>query len=524
MKGFRTDIMCGPWYFGQGDEHNAKHAGSVAEIKDGKFVTRRLASKSRIPIWRTFARWKRPRTSQIECLTQPFLVSGLCTGAVYVLAGVGLVVLYRASGVLNLAQGALGALCALIAWQIAEAGAPEWVGWIAGVASATALALVYGRVIAPRLAHSDPIVRAVATLGFALVVLGFWNSSGANGRAACGCRPTVTPSPSSGFVSPPRGLIAFGLVVAMTRGMIVFLNRSRLGLSMRALGQQPRDQRPARRAGAAGRCLGMGDLRRHRRSERHPARQHGAAAGDHPDLLVVPAVAAAIARPLRSSLTAVIGGLAIGVAEAMATPFPDVAAYRGGAVYFRRRRAAVVSAARPDAVTTSPDRRQRSSTYGVTRKRPVAICSCRSGGIAVAAIVAMLSRVASAYWLKTSTSVVIIALCKPERRGALRPARHGVAVPIRAVRRRRLGGVAPLARVPLPFEYRSSAGGVAPRYSVWYSGCRRCACAGLSRADHFDDRRRLPGRHKRHRLSRRRPGIIGKMLRRRAPLYGAAIR
>ena len=93
----------------------------------------------------------------------PFVVSGLSTGAVYVLAGVGLVVLYRASGVLNLAQGALGALCALLAWQIADSGGPEWLGWIAGIVVATVLALFYGRIIAPRLAHSDPIVRAVMT-------------------------------------------------------------------------------------------------------------------------------------------------------------------------------------------------------------------------------------------------------------------------------------------------------------------------------------------------------------------------
>ncbi len=32
--------MCGPWYFGEGDEHNANHSGSVAVIQDGKFVTK----------------------------------------------------------------------------------------------------------------------------------------------------------------------------------------------------------------------------------------------------------------------------------------------------------------------------------------------------------------------------------------------------------------------------------------------------------------------------------------------------
>ena len=46
---------------------------------------------------------------------QPFIVTGLALGGVYALSGVGLVVLYRATGVLNLAFGAVGAMGALIA-------------------------------------------------------------------------------------------------------------------------------------------------------------------------------------------------------------------------------------------------------------------------------------------------------------------------------------------------------------------------------------------------------------------------
>ena len=41
IKDFKTNISCLPWYFGPGDEHNANHAGSVAEIVDGKFVTKK---------------------------------------------------------------------------------------------------------------------------------------------------------------------------------------------------------------------------------------------------------------------------------------------------------------------------------------------------------------------------------------------------------------------------------------------------------------------------------------------------
>ena len=48
---------------------------------------------------------------------QPFIVTGLALGGVYALSGVGMVVLYRTTGVLNLAFGAVGAMGALIAWQ-----------------------------------------------------------------------------------------------------------------------------------------------------------------------------------------------------------------------------------------------------------------------------------------------------------------------------------------------------------------------------------------------------------------------
>jgi len=57
---------------------------------------------------------------------EPFIVSGLALGGVYALSGVGLIVLYRATGVLYLAFGAVGAFGALIAWSlVTKAGAPK---------------------------------------------------------------------------------------------------------------------------------------------------------------------------------------------------------------------------------------------------------------------------------------------------------------------------------------------------------------------------------------------------------------
>jgi hypothetical protein len=50
---------------------------------------------------------------------KPYIVLGLALGGVYALSGVGIVVLYKATGVLNLAFGAVGAAGALIAyWMV----------------------------------------------------------------------------------------------------------------------------------------------------------------------------------------------------------------------------------------------------------------------------------------------------------------------------------------------------------------------------------------------------------------------
>ena len=106
----------------------------------------------------------------------------------YALSGVGMVVLYRATGVLNLAFGAVGAFGALIAWQlINHSGMSFWPAFVVSVLFGGLLTLAYGMVFGPALALRDPLVKATATLGLALILLGvmdlLWPSSGGASRA-----------------------------------------------------------------------------------------------------------------------------------------------------------------------------------------------------------------------------------------------------------------------------------------------------------------------------------------------------
>ena len=106
---------------------------------------------------------------------KPYLVIGLALGGVYAMSGVGLVVLFRTTGVFNLFYGAVGALGVarrLHADQRSRAGTSgcrtSWRSCSAGV-----LTLLYGWLLGPPLADRDPLVKASASLGFALILLGF---------------------------------------------------------------------------------------------------------------------------------------------------------------------------------------------------------------------------------------------------------------------------------------------------------------------------------------------------------------
>ncbi|HEX9926305.1 MAG TPA: branched-chain amino acid ABC transporter permease [Anaerolineae bacterium] len=263
----------------------------------------------------------------------PFFVTGLAVGAIYALSGVGLVVLYRASGVLNFAYGAIGATGALLAWQLVEIGQPELVAWLVGVGLATLLSVGYGRVLAPQLAYRDTVVKAVATLGFALVLLGFtrwyWSDDP---------RKLVLPTDTMGLsmigvrVTGTR-LIGFSLAVLITIGVALFLNRTRLGLSMRALANN-RDLSA---------LLGIRVLHVETWAwliSGVLAGLSGLMLGDLVRLdaivltfLVIPAMAAAVVGRLRSLAGTLIGGLLIGVLEAVGTPFQTISPYRSVAPF-----------------------------------------------------------------------------------------------------------------------------------------------------------------------------------------------
>jgi branched-chain amino acid transport system permease protein len=262
---------------------------------------------------------------------QPFIVSGLALGGVYALSGVGLVVLYRATGVVYLAFGAIGAMGALIAWSLTNANVPGWVGWLVCVLFGGAVTLAYGMVFGAALAKRDPLVKAVATLGLTLVLFGvmdlLWTSSGGQSRAI------TLPTDNGGFMigqvqvtwTQVVGLAA-GVAIALVTG--AFLRLTKVGTAMRAMANDREITAtlgvPVRRVEAAA-WLGCGVL--------------GGVAGlllanlvalDATTLtfLVISSLAAALIARLRSIALTFVAAIAIGLIHDLLTPIQALSSYR----------------------------------------------------------------------------------------------------------------------------------------------------------------------------------------------------
>jgi branched-chain amino acid transport system permease protein len=262
---------------------------------------------------------------------EPFIVSGLALGGVYALSGVGMVVLYQATGVVYLAFGAVGAMGALIAWSVINAHAPGWVGWLAGVAFAALVTLGYGMVFGPALAKRDPLVKAVATLGLTLVLFGLmdllWTTSGGQSRAI------TLPTDNGGFMVGQvqvdwTQVISLAVGVAITAATVVFLRLSKLGTAMRAMANDREITAtlgvPVRRVEAAA-WLGCGVL----------AGLAGILLADLVALdattltfLVISSLAATLIARLRSITVTFVAAIVIGLVHDLLTPIQSLSNYR----------------------------------------------------------------------------------------------------------------------------------------------------------------------------------------------------
>jgi branched-chain amino acid transport system permease protein len=260
---------------------------------------------------------------------RPFIATGLALGGVYALSGVGLVVLYRTTGVLNLAFGAIGAMGALIAWElINNQGWDQYAAYGVGIAFGAVVTLLYGVLFGPPLANRDPLVKATATLGLALILLGamswIWSD-----KARSMTLPTSNENFDVGDVLVTyTQVIGFALGVVVTLITTAYLRFTKTGTAMRALANDREITAalgvPVRRVEAtawlaSGLLAGVAGLLL--------SNLVGLDANTL-TFLVISGLAAGLIARLQSIVVTLVAGIVIGLVNALVTPILSISDYR----------------------------------------------------------------------------------------------------------------------------------------------------------------------------------------------------
>jgi branched-chain amino acid transport system permease protein len=167
------------------------------------------------------------------------LIGGLLSGIMYSLVALGFVLIYKASGVFNFAQGALVFFAALTFVGLQETGLPFWLALPATLAVMVLLALAIERAVLRPLVNQPQITLFMATIGLAFFIEGMAQMMwGANVRGldlGLQDEPIKWIADSTGMNISKFDLAAAGVAAVLVAVLAVFFNRTRIGRALRAV-------------------------------------------------------------------------------------------------------------------------------------------------------------------------------------------------------------------------------------------------------------------------------------------------
>jgi branched-chain amino acid transport system permease protein len=101
------------------------------------------------------------------------VIAGLMSGVMYSLVGLGFVLIFKASGIFNFAQGVMVLFAALNFVGLMDSGVHPIIAFIATVVIMTVLAMAIERVVLRRLVNQNQLILFMSTIGIAFFLEGF---------------------------------------------------------------------------------------------------------------------------------------------------------------------------------------------------------------------------------------------------------------------------------------------------------------------------------------------------------------
>ena len=171
---------------------------------------------------------------------QQALVIGIVNGAMYALIALGLVLVYKSSGIFNFAQGEFGTVAIYVMWLLTQRHIPYVICFLLALGTASAIGLATERIVVRPLYSSPRVILLVATAGVALLCIGveFWIGQPLPRQLAPALQRTNRLSIFGVFVSDQRMLLVL-VLVGFGLGLWYFFNRTYYGLALLGAAQDP---------------------------------------------------------------------------------------------------------------------------------------------------------------------------------------------------------------------------------------------------------------------------------------------
>jgi branched-chain amino acid transport system permease protein len=259
------------------------------------------------------------------------LISGVSLGAVYALLALGFVVVFKASGVVNFAHPALLMVGAYVTARLAGTHTlPFWLALLTGIGAAIAVSFIIQRLLVSPMASRSVIAVSIMTIGVDVVI-----QTDITRRIGVDILPMGDPWQNGvvtvgGLTIPETRIAALVVGVVLIAAFFAWFRFSTWGIAMRAVAEAPETAalmgvRRARISAIAWMLAGA------------LAAVAGLFLSVFPSPGLEPATAAvalrafpaAIIGGLDSTGGAVVGGVVVGVAEALAAGYASELSFLG---------------------------------------------------------------------------------------------------------------------------------------------------------------------------------------------------
>lgn len=168
-------------------------------------------------------------------------LNGISTGAVYAAVALALVLIWRATRIVNFAQGAMFMFTTFIASAVISSGGSYWLGFAAALACGLVLGALVERALIRKVEGGPPLNAVIVTLGLLILleaVAGMiWGNTPRSFPPAFSIRGYEIGGTRVLFA--PNDTFTVLVVIATALALRVLFQRTKVGLQMRAAAFEP---------------------------------------------------------------------------------------------------------------------------------------------------------------------------------------------------------------------------------------------------------------------------------------------